>query len=30
MWRNVRLTGEAAWDVEREQARFTAGAMTAF
>jgi len=30
MWRNVRVTGEAAWDFEREQARFTVGAMTAF
>jgi hypothetical protein len=30
LWRNVRLTGEGAWDFEREQARITAGAMTAF
>lgn len=30
LWRNVRLTGEAAWDFQRDQARFTAGAMTAF
>lgn len=29
-WRNVRFTGEVAWDFEREQARLTVGAMTAF
>lgn len=28
--RNVRLVAEAAWDLEREQARFTIGAATAF
>lgn len=28
--RNVRLVGETAWDFEREQARFTLGAVTAF
>lgn len=28
--RNVRMTGEAAWNFEREQARLTVGAMTAF
>jgi len=28
--RNVRLVGEGAWDFETEQARFTAGVVTAF
>jgi len=31
MWaRNLRLLGEAAWDLERDRARFTVGAVTAF
>lgn len=30
LWRNIRLTGEVAWDIEREGARLALGFVTAF